>query len=282
MTPTKAPPKIFDESLLILRRQRAAKRGASFLMQRCISDLVDRLQDVNRNFENVLIYGDRALEARVRAELPKDKIKNIICCETLDDLPHGTGFDLVISLLRLQSLNDLPGGMIQLAKRLKADGLFIGAMFGGDTLAELRHVFYAVDEKHFGGMSAHIYPMANYSQVAGLISRAGLNQPVVDTDRFKVSYARFDTLIADLRDLGETNVLITQEKKRIGRGYKEALEAQYKDRFLTDNNKLSCSFEILWLTGWKPHESQQKPLKPGSAKMRLEDSLNNIARKTSS
>lgn len=280
MTAAKAPPIIFDEDLLILRRARAAKRGPSFLMKRCLTDLVDRLQDINRNFENVLIYGPEALAADLKAKLPEGKIKNISSCEALNHLSSEKDFDLVISLLRLQSLNDPLGAMILLSKRLKPDGLFIGAMFGGDTLSELRQVFYAVDEEYLGGMSAHIYPMANYSQVAGLISRAGLNQPVVDTDRFTVSYSRFNTLISDLRDLGETNVLVTRDKRPIGRAYKKSLETHYRDTFSNEKNKLECNFEILWLTGWKPHKSQQKPLKPGSAKMRLEDSLKGIAQKT--
>ncbi len=276
MTAAKAPPKIFDEDALALRRLRAAKREGSFLMDRCVADLIDRLQDVNRDFGNVLIYGPQALETAIRSELPDGKIENISICDTLDTLPSSMDFDLIISLLRLQSLNDLPGGIIRLSKCLKSDGLFIGAMFGGDTLTELRQVFYAVDEIHLGGLSAHIYPMVSHTQAGALLARAGLNQPVIDTDRFTVSYGHFDTLISDLRDLGETNILSERLKTPLGRTYKVALEAAYKNMFSTQNEKLTCSFEILWLTGWTPHESQQKPLKPGSAKMRLEDSLKDI------
>ena len=273
MTPAKAPPKIFDEELLVLRRARAEKRAESFLMDRCMADLVDRLQDINRSFENVLIYGPKTLEADIRSQLPEEKIGKLVFCETLESLPPETHFDLVVSLLRLQSLNDLPGGIIQLAQRLKADGLFIAAMFGGETLSELRQVFYTVDEKHLGGLSAHIYPMANYTQAAGLLSRAGLNQPVIDTDRFTVSYSSFDKLISDLRDMGETNVLTARRKTPHTRQYKAELEAAYKRMFSRGDGKLQCSYEVLWLTGWKPHESQQKPLKPGSAKMSLKEGL---------
>ena len=184
----------------------------------------------------------------------------------------------MLSLLRLQSTNDLPGSLIRLSQKLKADGLFIAAIFGGDSLTELRQVFYEVDEKLLGGLSAHIYPMANYTQAAALLSRAGLNQPVVDTDRFTVSYGQFDTLIADLRDLGETNVLRERRKKPVPRIYKSDLETHYKQRFSREDGKLNCSYEILWMTGWKPHESQQKPLKPGSAKMSLEEGLKDAAK----
>ncbi len=279
MTAAKAPPNIFDEDALALRRLRAAKREDSFLMERCVADLIDRLLDVNRDFENVLIYGPSTLDTAIRSKLPDSKINNISTFETLDTLPSRPDFDLIISLLRLQSLNDLPGGIIRLSKCLKADGLFIGAMFGGDTLTELRQVFYAVDEMHLGGLSAHIYPMVSHTQAGALLARAGLNQPVIDTDRFTVSYGKLNTLISDLRDLGETNILSERVKTPLGRAYKTALEATYKDMFSTQNNKLTCSFEILWLTGWTPHESQQKPLKPGSAKMRLEDSLKDIRKR---
>lgn len=278
MSAAKAPPIIFDEDALAQRRLRAEKRGESFLMDRCLADLIDRLQDVNRNFENVLIYGSQNLGEIIKSKLPDGKIQKTAVCETLSTLPSDTNYDLVISLLRLQSLNDLPGGIIRLSQRLKADGLFIGAMFGGDTLTELRQVFYAVDEAQLGRISAHIYPMVTYTQVGSLLARAGLNQPVIDTDRFTVSYKHIDTLVSDLRDLGETNILSERAKVHFSRSYKKALEAAYKGMFSTQNRKLACSFEILWLTGWKPHESQQKPLKPGSAKTRLADSLRNISK----
>jgi len=118
-----------------------------------------------------------------------------------------------------------------------------------------------------GGLAPHIYPMANYTQAAGLLSRAGLNQPVVDTDRFTVSYSEFETLVADLRDLGETNVLRARPKKTLTRHYRTKLKKNYESMFSKSDGKLICSFEILWLTGWVHHDSQQKPLKPGSAKM---------------
>jgi len=278
MRPAKAPPKIFDEDLLVLRRRRAAKREGSFLLDRCVADATERLLDINRNFEKVLMLGPKTMAHVLISRLPPEKILKFTICETLEELPQASDFDLVLSLLRLQSTNDLPGSLIQLSQKLKADGLFIAAIFGGDSLAELRQVFYAVDEHLLGGLSAHIYPMANYTQVAGLLSRAGLNQPVVDADRFTVSYSRFDTLISDLRDLGETNVLIERRKTPFSRRYKSDLETSYKQLFSREDGKLNCSYEILWMTGWKPHESQQKPLKPGSAKMPLEKGIKDAAK----
>lgn len=273
MSDTKAPPIIFDESLLALRRARAAKRGTSFLMQRCLEDATERLLDVHRNFKNILILGSSDLETYLKANLPAQKFETIITCETVASLPSKADFDLVISCLRLQSENDLPGAIIQLRHRLKADGLFIASMFGGDTLSELRQAFYKTDESILGGLTPHIYPMADYSQAAGLLSRAGLNQPVIDTDRFKVTYNRFERLISDLRDLGETNVMLSRHDQPLTRGYVTALGQNYRDKFYHEDGKLICSFEILWLTGWVPHESQQKPLKPGSATVSLAEGL---------
>jgi len=160
-------------------------------------------------------------------------------------------------------------------QKLQPDGLFLGAVFGGDTLMELRQVFYKTDEALLGGLAPHIYPMASYSQLAGLLSRAGLNQPVVDTDRFTVAYSSLSRMISDLRDLGETNALLSRVPKTLTKTYWSVLEKNYVKHFSRTDGKLLCSFEILWLTGWAPHESQQKPLKPGSATMKLEDALKN-------
>lgn len=280
MTDVKAPPEIFDARLLALRRARATQRKDSFLMERVLSDAVDRLLDVNRHFHKVLILGPETTEQALIAQLPKQKISKIISCETLERLPQENGFDLVLSFLRLQSENDLPGAIIQLRQKLNPDGLFIAAMFGGDTLTELRQVFYKTDEKILGGLAPHIFPMASYSQVAGLLSRAGLNQPVVDMDRITISYSKFKTLISDLRDLGETNVLKSRPKVRLTRHYWQSVSENYRDLFSREDGKLNCSFEILWLTGWVPHESQQKPLKPGSSKMSLKEGLNLAAKNT--
>jgi len=276
MTDVKAPPEIFDARLLALRRARAAKRKDSFLMQRTISDAVDRLLDVNRNFGKVLIFGMPAIAEALIAKLPKQKLSNIRCCEDLAHMPAEDGFDLVLSLLRLQSENDLPGAMIQLRQKLKPDGLFIAAIFGGDTLTELRQVFYKTDEDILDGLAPRIYPMASYTQAAGLLSRAGLNQPVVDTDRFTVSYGKIETLISHLRDLGETNVLKERSKVPLTKNYWVQLKENYQNMFSREDEKLICNFEILWLTGWAPHESQQIPLKPGSANVLLEHALKNL------
>ena len=137
---------------------------------------------------------------------------------------------------------------------------------------ELRQALYKTDDTILGGLTARVFPMINHSQAAALLSRARLNLPVVDMDRFTVNYAALDRLIADIRDIGESNNLVARAPSRTTKAYRQALNMNYKTMFSV-RGKLRASFEILWLTGWSPHESQPKPLKPGSAKMRLSDAL---------
>ena len=178
----------------------------------------------------------------------------------------------MISLLDLQSENDLPDYLAHMAQQLRPDGLLIAAMLGGETLTELRQALYKTDEALLGGLTARVYPMVTHSQAAPLLVRAGLNLPVVDMDRLTVRYGQLPKLWADLRDLGESNVLTARSKRYLGRDYPAALAQNYAALFGRDG-KFPASFEILWLTGWAPHDSQPKPLKPGSAKMRLADAL---------
>lgn len=179
--------------------------------------------------------------------------------------------DLVISLLTLQSANDPLAVLSSYRSALKPDGLLLVAMFGGDSLSELRTALYAADQARFGGLTPRIFPFANHTQTAGLLSRAGLALPVVDTDRFTVNYAQLQTWVEDLRDIGATNTVSARDKRYVGKGFLRKTEAAHKRT--EDGIRFPVQFEILWLTGWAPDASQQKPLKPGSAKMRLADAL---------
>ena len=132
---------------------------------------------------------------------------------------------------------------------------------------------YKTDDEVLGGTTPRVFPMITHTQAAPLLTRAGLNLPVVDMDRFMVKYSQLEKLISDLRNIGATNILLNRSSKNLTRKYYRRLNSHYQDMF-SDNDKLNASFEILWLTGWAPHHSQQKPLKPGSAKMRLADALN--------
>lgn len=284
-------PQVFDPAARQMRRQRAAARTArlgtpAFFTERCIDDVADRLQDIARQFERALIIGPMGTWDAVADRLPTDKHPKSVTLAydgpTLgsghsapdDALPFDAGqFDLVISILSLHSVNDLPGGLMNLRHILEADGLMMASVFGGDSLHELRQSFYTAESAINGQMSPRIFPMIDFSQAASLLQRAGFALPVVDTDRFTVNYSTPARLIADLRDQGETNILIARDKTPLSRRLSTALWDAYRAQFGTESGKLRASFEILWLTGWVPHARQQKPLKPGSAKMRLADAL---------
>lgn len=272
-----AHPQMFDSRLRDLRLNRALKRmtrtGLSFLLKRCLDDAAERIMDVNRRFETVYLIADFDLRVELKSRLPADKQpKDIYFANQRDDQLPPKQVDLVLCLLTLQSQNNPPSDMRQMAKLLKKDGLFIGALFGGNTLTELRQSLYKTDDEILGGASPRVFPMVTHSQAAPLITQAGLNLPVVDMDRFTVTYSRFGTLLSDLRDIGGTNILSNRSPNALTSKYWETLKGHYQNMF-GENGKLKASFEILWLTGWRPHESQQKPLKPGSAKMSLSEAL---------
>lgn len=279
-----------------MRRARAEKRiersgKLGFFMQRCAEDAADRIQDINRRFERALIIGPAGFWPQLRALLPIDKHpKTVVLAYDInkaengdsrldiiapdDGLPiDGPKYDLILSVLSLHSVNDLPGALLNMRHILAPDGLMMASLFGGDSLRELRTVFYSVEAERRGGMSPRIFPMIDFSQAAQLLQRTGYALPVVDTDRFTVNYGALATLINDIRDNGDSNVATSRDKAPLSRSFYTALEAAYREQFSNAAGKLTASFEILWMTGWAPHDSQQKPLKPGSAKMRLSDAL---------
>lgn len=272
MEETKVP-QIFEKKAQSRARRRAqsrmAKTGPSFLLIRAAEDAASRIADINRQFERGIILSPVDLRETILSDLPPDRQPiTLDWQETLDSVSGE--YDLIISLLELQTENDLPGALLRLRKHLKADGFFTAALFGGESLSDLRQTLYTVDSAVFGGATARVYPMIDHHQAAALLGRAGLNLPVVDKDRVNVSYGKLQTLVSDLRDLGLTNTLTARHKAPLPKGYLDAVEAAYPKN---EKGQHSVQFEILWLTGWSPHESQQKPLKPGSAKMRLADAL---------
>jgi hypothetical protein len=266
-------PQIFDVKATRLAKARAKKRmarsGPSFLLTRCAEDAASRIADINRRFARGVLLCATDMRETILAELPDNRRpQSLDWVTTLEDF-DGT-YDLIISLLELQTENDLPGALLRLRTHLEADGLFMASMFGGESLVDLRQTFYQIDQALFGGATARLYPMIDHQNAAGLLGRAGLNLPVVDKDRVSVTYRQIKTLVEDLRDLGLTNTLTSRHKARLPKGIYDLIKVAYPK---TDEGKFKAQFEILWLTGWSPHESQQKPLKPGSAKMRLADAL---------
>lgn len=260
---------MFDAHTLRQRRARAARRGPSFLLQRCIEDASERICDIHKPFENAVIIGPETAVAALIDQLPASKCpKRIHASDCADGLTQGP-YDLIISLLRLQTSQDPVADLKPCAQALKPDGLLLACLFGGETLRELRQAFYVADEHHLGGLTPRIFPFPTHTQAASLLSAVGLALPVVDTDKVTVNYRKLRTLISDLRDLGETNSLSIRDKRPLGKAYWQTLKGGYPRRH--DTGHFGANFEILWLTGWAPHARQQKPLKRGSAQVSLTD-----------
>lgn len=291
-TPTGGSAHIFDRALLAARRDRAAPAfdRHNFLVREVAARLADRLRDINRDFTSVLDLGCHCgeLTAALPAT-PKMLVQTDLSAAMLaragglavradeEFLPFAEGsFDLVLSCLSLHWVNDLPGTLIQINRCLKPDGLFLAALFGAGTLRELREAWLTAEVETQGGASPRVSPFAEVREAGGLLQRAGFALPVADTEMLAVSYPDAPALMAELRAMGESNALAARRRKPTRRGTLEAAAAVYRERFAGADGRLPASFEILTLTGWHPHESQQKPLKPGSATARLADALGTV------
>lgn len=287
-------PLLFDRTLHRQRLDRAAPDYASadFLKARAAQDVVMRLETILRRFPVAVDLGSRN-GSFSKALAESDAAANIdVLFETdlsarmlggrsglrvaadEERLPFGDDtLDLVVSTLALHWTNDLVGALIQARRALRPDGLFIGAMFGGATLTELRQCLLAAEAEVSDGAAMRVSPFADASDAAALLQRAGFALPVADVDRVKVRYAHPIKLLQDLRAMGETSVLLDRSKKPLPRKVLLRALELYVERFAEADGRVPATFEIVAVTGWAPHESQQKPLRPGSAKMRLADAL---------
>jgi len=280
--------RLFDRKLIIERRKRAIASGpATFLLERVAADLVERLSAVKRRFPLALDLATPG-EAVTRALAQSGQVDSVVVAEPLAKLrPAGLrvaadeealpfaneALDLVVSALALQWTNDLPGALIQVRRALKPDGLFLAALVGGDSLNELRDTLAAAEAEVDGGVSPRVAPFIDVRSLGGLLQRAGFALPVADVERLTLRYGRLADLFRDLRRMGATNALIERRRAPLRRATLARAAAIYGERFADPDGRLRATFEILWLSGWAPHESQQQPLKPGSAKMRLADAL---------
>jgi SAM-dependent methyltransferase len=188
-------------------------------------------------------------------------------------------FDLAVSALALQFVNDLPGVLAQIRRALKPDGLLLAAMIGGDTLTELRQAFAAAEAELEGGVSPRVAPFADLRDIGALLQRAGFALPVTDVDRIVVRYDSAFALMQDLRRMGATNVLAERRHTPTRRATMLRMAQLYGERFADPNGRIRATFEVIWLSGWAPHESQQKPLKPGSAKASLAEAVKGQTRR---
>jgi SAM-dependent methyltransferase len=285
-----APPRLFDRSLHRLRLDRAAAAYADFLHRRAAEDAVWRLGAILRDFPlavdlgakrggfaDALRTGAHRVGVLVEAELSPAMLAGrggprvVADAERLPFAPES--LDLVVSLLSLHWTNDLVGALIQIRRALRPDGLFLGALLGGATLTELRQSLTEAEAEVSGGAGPRVSPFADALDGAGLLQRAGFALPVADIDRVQVRYDHPLKLMADLRAMGESNALIDRPRRKLTRAVLARTFEIYAERFADADGRLPATFEIISLTGWAPHASQQQPLKPGSAKARLADAL---------
>jgi SAM-dependent methyltransferase len=267
-----APPRIFDRKLYTLRRKR--RRGESFLAVDAAEGLAERIAAVNRRFSHALDLNARPESHRVLAPLAAEWTETASGTADEEALPFAPeSFDLVVSVLSLHAVNDLPGALVQIRRALKPDGLFLAALFGGETLHELRNAFAAGESETIGGVSPRVAPFADVRDLGGLLQRAGFALPVADVERTTVRYSSFDKLVSDLRALGETNALAERRKRPLRKDTLAAAITHYRANHADAESRMAATFDVVYLSGWAPHESQQKPLAPGSAKMRLADAL---------
>lgn len=280
-----ANPTIFDRHLLRARQRRAKALGpATFLLDRVVEEMMDRLSVVLRSFERAADL-DTPADVLRDALVPSGKVKSLARATirtdgSLDVVVDDAGqpfanasLDLIVSGLALQFVNDLPGTLIQIRRALRPDGLLLAAMIGGDSLSELREAFAQAESEVEGGLSPRVAPFADIRDLGGLMQRAGFALPVVDSDRVIARYDSPIALMRDLRAMGATNILSERRRMPLRRATLRRMIEGYAERFSDPDGRLRATFEIVWLSGWAPHESQQKPLRPGSARRRLADAL---------
>lgn len=271
-----------DGLTLFDRRQvaHARKRGHSFgpdgafLREEIWDRAQERLAEVNKDFQNILIIGGpaqtgNAIHATSLLELSGSAL-------TLDEeaLPFAdNSFDLIISLLDLHWVNDLPGALIQFNRALKPDGLFLGALFSAGTLAELKSSFLKAEAEVGRGASPHIAPFADVRDLGALLQRAGFAMPVADQDKLTIRYQTAFHLMHDLRKMGETNALLARHKGFSARSVFLKMAENYALDFTGSDDRIAATFNISFLTGWAPAPGQPRPKRPGSAKARLADAL---------
>lgn len=266
------------------RRAAAGFAEAAFLHQRVAADLADRLEAIPRPFPRALALGGGGLFSRelqrrpeLGARIPQVIEADLAAGDVLLDPEHlpfaPSVFDLIVSPLALHWVNDLPGALIQLRHALKPDGLLLASLFGGETLNELRLCLIEAESELTGGAGPRVAPFADLQDIAGLLQRAGFALPAADRDVLTVRYAEPMRLLADLRAMGETAALTQRSPRALSRRILARAFEIYRERFSDADGRIRATFEILTATGWAPHESQQQPLKPGSAMTRLADVL---------
>lgn len=282
---------IFDEALIARNRENAMKRfspGSDFLLSITAEEFGDRLSLTERRFEKAVeLFGANGLAAKAALATGKvDHMRRIetdpafaadtdtvelAAFESVPLAPEST--NLILAPLSLHLTNDTPGMLIQMRRALKPDGLLLAAIPGSGTLSELREVLLAAETELYGGASPRVIPFADIRDVGGLLQRAGFALPVIDEESYTVRYDHIFALMRDLKAMGMANPLLGRSRRPVSRRFFLRAAEIYAERFADADGRIRASFSVIYLSGWAPHESQQKPLKPGSAKMRLVDAL---------
>jgi NADH dehydrogenase [ubiquinone] 1 alpha subcomplex assembly factor 5 len=284
-------PNIFDRPRIRANLERSARtlRGADFLLRHAAEELVGRLGAIKRDFRVAADTGSYhgVLSRLLKAHLPHIDVISLSAAFALaaecpvpravaseETLPlRDASLDLAVSALSLHLVNDLPGALIQIRRALRPDGLLLGALLGGDSLIELRQAFMMAETETAGGISPRVFPTADVREMGALLQRAGFALPVADAEQLTVTYRDPMALMRELKAMGAANPLTARSKKSLRRDTLARAGAIYSERFGEPDGRVRATFEIIYLCGWAPHESQQKPLKPGTAAASLADAL---------
>ncbi|MDA9623157.1 SAM-dependent methyltransferase [Rhodobiaceae bacterium] len=274
-----------DRRLARVKRQRSLKNEPKrkLFFNDYSKEMFERIELINNTFQRGLALGFRNLDFNkakninelISSELILSKNIDLICDEEFLPIKKSS-LDLIISFFNLHSSNDIPGILYQINQSLKSNGLFMGCLFVGDTLKELRFCLAKAEEEISMGISPRISPFADLQDLSNLLQRANFNLPVADIDRHKVTYDNPLNLMEDLRRMGETNILKEKQKNFLRKDILERSVEIYKDNFSLKNEKIFATFEIAWIMGWKYHESQQKPLQPGSGEKNLAEAVEEL------
>jgi SAM-dependent methyltransferase len=285
------PPIVFDRDLLARRRARALRNPSDFLLRHVADDLLERLATVQRRFSvaadigtpipylaEALVRSGRADHVLRLAPVPEPAGSGVgLAVGDEEMLPFAPeSLDLAVSALSLQFINDLPGVLAQIRRALRPDGLFLAAMLGGDTLRELAESFALAESEISGGASPRVAPFVEVRTAGALLQRAGFALPVVDQDRVTVRYAEPLALMRDLRAMGAANTLAERSRRPLRRDVLIRTASVYAERFADPDGRIRATFDVISVSGWSPHERQQKPLRPGSATARLADVLGTV------
>lgn len=274
---------VFDRSLLRHRRDRAARNIGQhdFLYAEVAERLAERLDIIKKEFSLVVSLGGApgvplpkraGTQHVIRMDTSFNMAPSVVADEEF--LPFRAGsIDAVVSNLGLHWVNDLPGALLQIRQALKPDGLFLGALLGNESLKELRQCLMEAELAVTGGASPRVSPFADAHDIGALMQRAGFALPVVDSDKITVQYSSPLKLMQDLRGMGASNATHNRLRKPTRRSVIMKAVQLYHEKFADKDGTVPATFHVIYVIGWAPHESQQKPLQPGSAKNKLAEAL---------